>query len=136
MIGLAWWPGRIAPRVSAATVSSMDVLPTMLKLAGVALPAKREFDGIDIAAVLFSGSEVGHTTLFHPNSGASGVDGALDAVRWNDGKGNQWKAIYQTGGAPACGGTKGPDVHHDTPLLFNLAEDPQESKALDTSTCP
>ena len=61
----------------------------------------RVYDGMDLAPVLFTGSEKGHDSLFHPNSGASGVDGALDGVRLNN-----WKAIYQTGGAPDCSGSK------------------------------
>eukprot|EP01063_Lacrimia_lanifica_P000406 TRINITY_DN101_c11_g1_i1.p1 TRINITY_DN101_c11_g1~~TRINITY_DN101_c11_g1_i1.p1 ORF type:complete len:532 (+),score=167.88 TRINITY_DN101_c11_g1_i1:43-1638(+) len=136
VIGLARWSGRIAPRVSAATASSLDYFPTLLRLAGVPVPADRAYDGVDLSDVLFHGAETAHTTLFHPNSGASGVNGALDAVRWNDDHGNQWKAIYQTGGAPACGGGHGTVAHHDVPLLFNLAEDPAESTALDTAAAP
>ena len=130
-VGLAWWPGRIQPRVSNATVSSLDYLPTFLALAGVPLPTDRVFDGMDISHVLLEGSETAHETLFHPNSGASGPDGQLDGVRWKN-----WKAIYQTGGAPDCSGNKGTVARHDPPLLFDLSADPAESKALDTSVEP
>ena len=98
-VGLARWPGKILPRVSNATVSSLDFLPTLLSLAGVPLPLDRVFDGINITHVLLDGSERGHETLFHPNSGASGPNGQLDGVRWRN-----FKAIYQTGGAPDCSG--------------------------------
>lgn len=131
MIGLARWPGKIAARVSAATASTLDYFPTLLSLAGVPLPGDRAYDGMDITTVLTQGVEKAHTTLFHPNSGASGVDGALDGVRWK-----QWKAIYQTGGAPDCTHSIGNVTHHDPPLLFNLDDDPAEEHALDTSTDP
>ena len=142
-VGLARWPGKIAPgRVSGATLSSMDYLPTMLALAKVALPSDRVYDGIDISSVLFApksdddASAAGaHTTLFHPNSGAQGgIMGKLDAVRWNDpATGKQWKAIYQTGGAPDCEGKLGDITRHDPPLLFELGADPGETTALDVT---
>lgn len=131
MVGLARWPGRIAPRVSNATVSTLDFLPTILSLAGVSLPTDREYDGMDLSRVLLEASETGHETLFHPNSGASGEPGQLDAVRWQN-----YKAIYQTGGAPDCTGSKGDSVRHDPPLLFDLSADPAESVALDVTVEP
>jgi arylsulfatase A-like enzyme len=131
-VGVARWPGKIKPRVSNATISTLDFLPTFLALTGIPLPADRVFDGIDISAVLFQGSEQGHTSLFHPNSGMEGaVMGKLDGVRWKN-----WKAIYQTGGAADCEGNKGIIARHDPPLLFDLDRDPAESTALDTSTEP
>ena len=60
---------------------SPQLTPTPVQ--GIALPSDREYDGIDISSVLLNGSEHGHTTLFHPNSGASGIPGKLDGVRWN-----------------------------------------------------
>ena len=100
--------------MSNAIASSLDYLPTFLSLAGVTLPTDRVYDGIDLAPVLFKASEDGHTSLFHPNSGTKGsVDGALDGVRLNN-----WKAIYQTGGAADCAGNLGTIAHHDPPLLL------------------
>ena len=94
VVGLARWPGKISPRVSNATVSSLDIVPTVLSLARIPLPADRVYDGHDIGPVLLDGNDTaGHVTLFHPNSGASGVPGKLDAVRWNS-NGKQWKAVY------------------------------------------
>ena len=85
-VGVARWTGRIKPRVSngeerqhcfgarnaclplrccclltwwfvAATLSTLDFFPTFLSLVGIPLPTDRAFDGIDISAVLFQGSE-------------------------------------------------------------------------------
>ena len=131
-VGLARWPGKIAPRVSNATTSSLDLLPTLVALAGAKLPTDRVYDGMDLSRVLFAGSEEAHTTLFHPNSGAKGaVMGKLDGVRWK-----HYKAIFQTGGAPDCTGAQGAITTHDPPLLFDLALDQAESNALDVTVEP
>ena len=66
----------------------------------------------------------GHSDLFHPNSGASGVMGALDAVRHL-----QYKAVWQTGGAFGCGtGNIARPERFEPPLLFDLDADPWELK--------
>jgi hypothetical protein len=123
---------RCSAFARAASLSTLDFLPTFLSLIDMPLPTDRAFDGIDISAVLFQGSEQGHVTLFHPNSGQKGsIDGKLDGVRWKN-----WKAMYQTGGAPDCSGALGTVLTHDPPLLFDLDRDPAESNALDTSTEP
>ena len=51
MPGFAVWPGVVAPgRVSNTLVSTLDVFPTALAVAGVALPANYTVDGRDIIA--------------------------------------------------------------------------------------
>lgn len=131
MVGVAHWPTKIAARVSNATVSTLDYVPTLLSLAGVPLPTDRAYDGLDLTAVLLSGSEQGHDTLFHPNSGSSGENGKLDGVRLHN-----YKAIFQTGGAPDCSKNSGNVITHDPPLLFDLAADPAEEHALDVTKEP
>lgn len=50
---IAWWPGRVpAGAVAAAPAMSIDLFPTLLKLAGVGLPSDRIIDGTDIWPVL------------------------------------------------------------------------------------
>jgi arylsulfatase A-like enzyme len=45
---VARWPERLAAgKVVAATASSLDVLPTFVKLAGGSLPSDRVLDGVD-----------------------------------------------------------------------------------------
>ena len=85
--------------MSDVLASTLDYLPTIAAVAGVRLPTDRSFDGVDLLPVLLRqhGAQ-GHSDLFHPNSGASGVIGALDAVRHL-----QYKAVWQTGGAFGCG---------------------------------
>lgn len=40
--------------------SVLDVFPTLVALAGAALPLNRRFDGLDVSPVLFGWSDVGH----------------------------------------------------------------------------
>ena len=50
---IAWWPGQIAAgSVCDAAVSEIDVLPTLVKLAGGTVPADRKIDGKDIWPLL------------------------------------------------------------------------------------
>jgi uncharacterized sulfatase len=62
---IARWPGKIPPgRVSHAPAGTIDVLPTLLELAGVELPDDRVIDGRDILPVLTSGAPSPHEALF------------------------------------------------------------------------
>jgi len=50
---IAWWPGQVpAGRVCAEFVSTLDVLPTLAKLAGTPLPSSLTLDGFDLSPVL------------------------------------------------------------------------------------
>jgi arylsulfatase A-like enzyme len=51
---LAWWPGKIAAgSVSDAVASTIDLLPTCLKIAGAEVPAQPVIDGRDLSPLLF-----------------------------------------------------------------------------------
>lgn len=50
---IAWWPGKIpAGTETDAVTSMMDILPTLVKLAGGSSPADRKLDGRDIWPIL------------------------------------------------------------------------------------
>ena len=61
---IARWPGRIpAGQVSNAPAGTVDVFPTVVKLAGARLPDDRVIDGLDIMPVLASGAASPHEAL-------------------------------------------------------------------------
>jgi len=106
-----WWPGKIQPRVVRDMGSTLDLLPTCVKLAGAQLPSDRVIDGVDISAALFGTAPSPRETMFYYR-GAT-----LYAVR-----SGPFKAHFIT--KPAYGRGKRED--HDPPLLFHLGEDPSE----------
>ncbi|MEE6506917.1 hypothetical protein FKM82_007897 [Ascaphus truei] len=106
--------------------SVLDIFPTLVFLANATLPENRRFDGKDVSEILFGRSQEGHRILYHPNSGAGGQYGKIEAVRLG-----HYKAFYTTGGAEACDGSIGPEQHHELPLVFNLDQDIQEDMPLD-----
>jgi arylsulfatase A-like enzyme len=64
---IAWWPGRVpAGRVSDEFVSTLDVLPTLAKLAGHELPRGLKLDGFDCSPLLLGepGARSPRTTLY------------------------------------------------------------------------
>ena len=51
---IAWWPGKIPAGTSSDAITGMmDVLPTLVTLAGGSLPTDRKLDGANIAPLLF-----------------------------------------------------------------------------------
>jgi arylsulfatase A-like enzyme len=108
---LFWWPGTIPPGVVRQLGSTLDLLPTCAKLAGVKLPEDLVLDGQDISpALLGTGPSPRGAMFFY-----RGVQ--LYAVR----KG-PFKAHFIT--RPAYG--RGEAEHHDPPLLYHLGHDPSE----------
>lgn len=119
---VVYWPGQIPPNsTSSALLSTLDIFPTLVTLARGTLPADRHFDGKDVSEILRGGPQDGQRIMYHPNSGAGGRIGKIEAIRWG-----HYKAFYTTGGALACDGSIGCPQFHDPPLLFNLYYDPQE----------
>ncbi|MBI5395159.1 MAG: sulfatase [Verrucomicrobia bacterium] len=99
---LAWWPGKVPAGTSTDAVTGMiDVLPTLVKLAGGKLPAGRKLDGGDIWPLLAGqpGAWSPHDTFYYYR----GLK--LEAVR-----SGQWK------------------LHLAKGELYNLADDIGESK--------
>jgi len=110
---IAWWPGKIpAHSASDAVMSEMDVLPTLVKLAGGAVPADRKIDGKDIWSLLCGQTmESPHDALFFFNGEK------LEAVRCGP-----WKLAVAPQGTGRPKGSAEP-VKHTGPRLYNLDND-------------
>ncbi|KAM9296638.1 arylsulfatase G [Gastrophryne carolinensis] len=127
---IVYWPEKIpANSISSALLSVLDIFPTIVSLANATLPAHRRFDGKDISWILRGGAETNKRVLYHPNSGAAGKIGMIEALRLGP-----HKAFYTTGGALSCDGRIGPEQQHNPPLVFNLERDPQEESPLEKSS--
>ncbi len=109
---IAWWPGRIKPgRLSSGIVSSLDLMPTLLALAGGRMPADREIDGVEQTALLLGTGPSQRETMFYYR-GAQ-----IFAVRHQG-----YKLHFKT---QAGYGQPTPEIH-EPPLLFHLPSDPAE----------
>ncbi len=104
------WPGKIKPGVTHEMAGGMDLYNTSLKLAGAEVPTDRPIDGIDLAPLLFKGKSVRNVHFYY-------LGDEPFAVRKGD-----YKAHFITHDSY----TKDEPVKHDPPLLYNLAEDPEE----------
>ncbi len=62
---MAWWPGRIAAgRVTDQTTMIMDVMPTLVELAGGTLPAGHALDGVSLVSLLRDGTRLPPRRVF------------------------------------------------------------------------
>ena len=85
------WPGKIpAGKPNDELMTTMDLLPTFAKLAGVEVPTDRVIDGRDIWSTLSAGAPTPHETFFYHG----GND--LEAVR-----SGQWK-LHVAKGKPTA----------------------------------
>ena len=111
---IAWWPGKIAAGAACdAPVSEMDVLPTLVKLAGGQVPADRVIDGRDIWPLLSGQSkESPHEALFYFHGNR------LEAVR-----SGPWKLAIAHQGTGIRNATPAEAAQPFTPVLYNLDTD-------------
>ena len=140
MPAFAWWPGVIKPgRVSRRSVSTLDVLPTLLSLAEGKWDAAT-VDGIDISDILLHGEKEYALT-------ENGEDGAINGSKeddervlffWRDGfadgplkppYGRMDVVAVKVGYRKAWFCTKSghyddPHVYHDPPVVFDIDSDP------------
>jgi arylsulfatase A len=100
------WPGQIpATQVSTEQVSSLDLFPTLLKLAGANQPNDRAYDGTDIWPVITEQAVSPHDYYFY--FWIANLQGVRD---------QDWKLIFRQ------------EAGDETlaPRLFNLKQDPYE----------
>jgi arylsulfatase A-like enzyme len=103
---VARWPGRIAPGTTyREPISTLDAFATIARAANVALPADREYDGVDLLPYL-RGEE---TTPPH------------EALFWRAGEHRAVRAGHEKLIVDARTGTR---------VLFDLAADPSEQRDL------
>lgn len=105
------WGNNILPATIPEMGSTLDLLPTFCEIAGVPLPADREYDGMSLAGVLFN-EEYSPREYFAFFRGSE-----LYAYRDGD-----YKIHLIT--RPAYGSNE--KTTHLFPLLYNMVEDPGE----------
>jgi arylsulfatase A-like enzyme len=67
---IARWKGRIAPgQVFTDVASTLDILPTVAKLAGASPPADATLDGTDLGPLLWGGKPLPARDFFYYNGG-------------------------------------------------------------------
>lgn len=66
--GIVWAPSRITPAQSDALVIGMDIMPTSLAMAKVAVPENHRFDGIDVSSALFEATPLAERTVLWGDS--------------------------------------------------------------------
>lgn len=113
------WPGRIpAGGVSNEVVHVTDLYTTLAGIIGAAIPGDRPVDGVDQLA-FFTGAQAKSSRegfLFY-------IKTDLRAAKWRD-----WKMHFSWEIEPNAG------VNHlESPLLFNLIQDPKEETDVNTS---
>jgi len=77
------WPSRIeAGTTSARTAITIDLMPTILSLAGAGVPAGHALDGVDLSAVLLEGAALPARPLFWEHHSVAAMrDGPWKLVR-------------------------------------------------------
>jgi hypothetical protein len=120
-VGVVSWPGRVKSSVvSHVLASSLDIVPTVLHLAGLPLPTDRVLDGKDLGPIIFAedpgsfGPAAHHSSLFISWNGKSYPESVKN---WNKQKpGNNLlptglfekirlpglSAMYKIGYGPQC----------------------------------
>jgi len=132
----AVWPNKIkAGTRSEETVSSLDVLPTLARIANVTLPDDRVYDGKDMLDVLLNddGKSKHEHLFFYGGASCDNVKGP-SAMRYE-----RYKIHFATG--PGLGGCANcpkvcycSDPQNDTscrPLMFDILSDPSEAYPLE-----
>jgi arylsulfatase A-like enzyme len=102
---LASWPGRIkAGRTLDEPIHTVDLYPTLVKLAGGTLDKSKPLDGIDVWETLSEGKPSPRTEVVY------NIEPFRAAVRQGD-----WKLVWRT-------------LLPQSVELYNIAEDPSETK--------
>lgn len=127
MPAFVYWPNTVPPGTrTTEIVSSLDIVPTAVSLAGGTLPTDRVFDGKDASGVLIKGDRSQHTFLpFYNNPAYANASRNIFAARFG-----RYKVHFIT--SPGLGNGRwpwhgpSPVSFHDPPLVYDIDSDPSE----------
>lgn len=115
---IAWWPGRIEPGTVNDTPSiTLDIMPTLLALAGVEAPEDHPLDGVDLSGLLLKGERLSERPLYWASLSNGGA--RSEAMR-----AGSWKLVVQH--PRATPGT----FENERVELYRLDQDPGETSDL------
>jgi len=117
---LVRWPARVRPGVSDALVSQVDFLATFAALTGQKLAAADAPDSLDQTAALIGESPHGRDYVIEHNNKLALREGT-------------WKFIAPANGEAVAKFTATQTANLPVPQLYNLANDPGETKNLATA---
>lgn len=107
MVALASWPGHIKEGSTVeGMIHTVDLYPTLVKLAGGSLAKSKPLDGMDVWPTISQAAPSPRTEIVY------NIEPFRGAVREGD-----WKLIWHT-------------LLPQSVELYNLAEDPSETKNL------
>ena len=113
------WPGHVpAARVTNEILHVVDLFPTLVRIAGGAVPTDRPMDGIDQLEFLLGQTEKSKREGF-----VYYIKSEMRAAKWRD-----WKMHFVWEVEPNAGAN-----HLETPYLFNLIQDPKEESDVNTT---
>lgn len=126
---IAWMPGKVpAGKVTHELAATVDVFPTLFKMAGAKVPTDRIIDGVDMSPILFAPEGKTNRThyFYYPKDPSPKI--GLYAIR-----DAQYKAHFYTQGSHCDQKYRDQDcwdatkqAKQDPPLLFDLLVDPSE----------
>lgn len=123
MPAFVFWPGKIHPRTKITTVvSSLDILPTLLDIAGAPIP--NDIDGHSFKDIILDGANETHHEFLFFYWAMSDYSG-FTAARWK-----QYKIHWRTApGVNSCCDEKCKAIFYDyrNPLVFDVDNDPAET---------
>ena len=114
---VARWPGRLPAGLVRGGISVMtDLFTTLIELAGGEIPSDRDIDGKNIMAMLEGDAGSPHLELYYY------FRKRIFAVRSGEWKLHLLKRVVGPGGRP------GDPIRLKKPELYNLVNDPEESR--------
>ncbi|MGL4514428.1 MAG: sulfatase family protein [Lacipirellulaceae bacterium] len=110
------WPAKVAPGVSDALVSQVDLFASLAAIAGAGVSSGVASDSLDLSLALIGNDRDGREHVVQH----SGLQGAL-AVRRGD-----WKYIEPSKGEAVLRDTNAETANRPEPQLYHLGDDPGE----------